>query len=284
MSWTIRKLTPSLGVEITGIDLSKTFTENAFDRLREAWLAADGVVVLRDQQWTPQQLVAVGKRFGELFTESQDSKGAQSASREVAGVYQFYGMKSSSRGVIAVPPGSMVISGAVWHSEHSYEAAPPSVTVLRAQEIVVAAPPIGGDTLFSDQHLAYEALSDSFRKFLEPLKAVHRMPDTRNVSVHPVVRTHPETGRNALYVNPEFTSEIEGLPRLESEAVLKFLFAHATSPQFIYRHAWQTNDVVIWDNRSVLHYGDSHYAAGGYRFSQLVMARSEKPVRKGATA
>ena len=149
-----------------------------------------------------------------------------------------------------------------------------AASILRAIEV----PAVGGDTLFANMTAAYEALSEAMKEMLAPLHAVHDFAQTAatqfakpivveddlkgaNRAVHPVVRTHPETGRKGLYVNPGMTVRLEGFEADESEALLGFLFGHATQHQFIYRHRWRQGDVVIWDNRSLMHcavcnYGD----------------------------
>ncbi|RYF63481.1 MAG: TauD/TfdA family dioxygenase, partial [Comamonadaceae bacterium] len=161
-------------------------------------------------------------------------------------------------------------AGHYWHSDLSYKDKPSLGSLLHAQEL----PGEGGDTLFADQHAAYEALPEALKARIAPLKAEHsylakyeelrtRSPwrpkltqaqiDEVAPSIHPVVRTHPETGRKALFVSEHFTTRIVGLPEAESQALLAELFAASVRPQFTYRHQWQPHDLVFWDNRSVMH-------------------------------
>ena len=282
MMWRARKLTPKVGVEVTDIDVSKLSDAEAFKRLRRAWCDASGVMVLRNQKLTPQQHVAFGRQFGDLYRYDETAI----AKYLLPGYPEIY--RVSNKVVDGVPQGRKD-AGTYWHSDQSGHEIPPSASILYALEI----PPVGGDTMFADQYQAYDALSDTMKKLLEPLKAMHSLAASANTSLmkdmksskpqdwyanlHPIVRTHPETGRKALFVNPGFTAEIDGLPRAESQAILNFLFAHIASPEFVYRHVWQLNDVVIWDNRCVLHYAVSNYAGVGDRLMHRVTIRGERP-------
>jgi taurine dioxygenase len=179
--------------------------------------------------------------------------------------------------------------GAGWHSDWSFLETPPAATLLRAQTV----PPVGGDTLFVDAHRAWEALSDAMKALLAPLQAVHsarqsygtkgvfaRDTEARTMKIivseeadgsltHPLVRTHPVTGRKALYISPVYTVGIEGFTPEESKALLGFLFSHLTQEQFIYRHKWTVGDVLMWDNRCTM-----HFAEGGYDGHLRVMHRT----------
>ncbi len=181
------------------------------------------------------------------------------------------------------------IFGSLWHSDWSFQRRPPSGTLLYGVEV----PPVGGDTLFADGYRAYEALSPTMQDLLSELKAVHsatraygpsglfsRDDESRSMriivsekadarEIHPVVRTHPVSGRKALYVNHVYTLAIEGLHAKESRALLDFLFKHMTQAPFIYRHRWRANMLTMWDNRCVM-----HYAHGGYDGYRRVMLRT----------
>ena len=161
-------------------------------------------------------------------------------------------------------------AGVYWHSDLSYKERPSLGSLLHAQEL----PADGGDTLFADQHLAWETLPDALRHAVADRRAEHsyvkhyadlqrRSPWRPDLSArqiaqvapvtHPIVRTHPENGRRALFVSEHFTTRVVGLPDDESAALLAELFAHGTEPRFVYRHRWQPHDMVFWDNRSVMH-------------------------------
>ena len=179
--------------------------------------------------------------------------------------------------------------GAGWHSDWSFLETPPAATLLRAQTI----PPVGGDTLFVDASRAWDALSDAMKAVLAPLQAVHsarqsygtkgvfaRDTEARTMKIivseeadgsltHPLVRTHPVTGRKALYVSPVYTVGIEGFTPEESKALLGFLFAHLTQDEFVYRHRWTEGDLLMWDNRCTM-----HFAEGGYDGHLRLMHRT----------
>jgi taurine dioxygenase len=164
-------------------------------------------------------------------------------------------------------------------------------SILYAIEI----PPVGGDTLFASMAAAYDALSPSMRKRLRGLRAVHDFAvaapasyspevieqgdfDGRNRCLHPVVVTHPETGRRALFVNPGFTSHLQGFSREESRALLSFLYRHATRPEFVYRHRWRERDLLLWDNRCLMHYAVADYEGKGDRHMHRTTVIAEPPV------
>jgi taurine dioxygenase len=179
--------------------------------------------------------------------------------------------------------------GSSWHSDWSFQGTPPAATILHAKTV----PPVGGDTLFADGHAAYQALSEGDRQALEGLVALHsaRRPyshegylagrgpdrsmkilpneDAWAVEEHPVVRTHPETGRKALWVNPVYTIGIKGMRDADAAGLLKRLCNFATGPDFVYRHVWSENMLTMWDNRSV-----QHCATGGYDGHRRIMHRT----------
>lgn len=269
----IRPIAPACGAEITGIDLSKPIGDNVFQQIKQAWYEADGVLVVRDQQLTPEQHIEFSRHFGK--PERYD--------KGVVGQYMLPDhpeIYRVSNKVVDGKPAGREDAGTYWHSDASWQPSPLSASVLHAIEI----PPIGGDTMFANMYKAYETLSEPMKAFLEGLDAVHSLANASKTSyakefggkssemiqsqsaVHPIVRVHPETGRKALFVNEGFTSHIVGLSNRESRAVLAFLFDHTTRPELIYRHRWQVNDLVIWDNRSVMHYAVSDYKGLGWRY------------------
>ena len=255
----IRPLGDALGAEVLGLDLAAPLSADDFQRLHEAHLKYH-VLVLRDQRITPAQQVAFSRRFGPLQIH-------------VLRDFQLPGQPE----VLVVSnirengkPIGLGDAGHFWHSDLSYKEKPSLGSLLHAQEL----PAEGGDTLFANQHRAYESLPAALRTLVDPLFAEHtyvaRYEELRERSpwrprltqaqldevrpvLHPVVRTHPETGRKALFVSEHFTTRIVGLPEDESRAVLDELFAWSTRPAFVYRHSWQPHDLVFWDNRSVLH-------------------------------
>jgi len=255
----IRALGEALGAEVIGLDLARPLADADFRRLHRAHLDHH-VLVFRDQRITPAQQVTFSRRFGPLQTHVL-KQFALSAHPEVLIVSNI--KKDGA-------PIGLGDAGHYWHSDISYVEKPSLGSLLHAQEL----PSEGGDTLFADQHAAYEALPDDLKARIANLRAEHsylckyeelraRSPwrpkltqeqvDQVKPVVHPVVRTHPETGRKALFVSEHFTTRIVDLPEDESRALLVELFAHSVRPEFVYRHVWQPHDMVFWDNRSVVH-------------------------------
>lgn len=256
----IRRLPAPFGAEVLGLDLSRPVSDADFERIQRAhW--DHHVLVFRGQRITPAQQVAFSRRFGPLQIHVQRR-------------FQLLGhpevlVVSNIRDTQGDPIG-LGDAGVFWHSDLSYKERPSLGSLLHAQEL----PNVGGDTLFADQHAAYDALPEATRQRIAGLRAEHsylaRYDELRRRNpwrpaltpgqiaevppvVHPVVRTHPATGRKALFVSEHFTTRIVGLPEADSRALLDELFAAGVRPEFTYRHRWQPHDMVFWDNRSVLH-------------------------------
>ncbi len=240
---------PTLGAEITGVDLSQTISEAEFSEI-EAALLAYQVLFFKDQKEIPPQVhIDLGKRFGPLHSHP--------AAPTMAGYPEIFEIHATRH--------SKVANGEFWHSDVSCDEEPPLGTMLQIHIL----PPCGGDTMFSNMYAAYDALSDAMKTFLDGLSATHasehiyrgRYADRGQKdsdiafpsASHPVVRTHPQTGRKALFVNRTFTTRIKELSEEESSAVLKMLFEHAESIQFQIRFRWSKNDVAFWDNRCCMH-------------------------------
>ncbi|MGI9334083.1 MAG: TauD/TfdA dioxygenase family protein, partial [Gammaproteobacteria bacterium] len=286
-SSTPRRLCPAAGAELRGVDVSKALGNNAFAAIRAAWLESDGVLVLRDQHLTPDEHVAFSRRFGPLFGEAEQLQDTVTPYLlpEQPAIYRV------SNKVRDGKPQGRSRAGTYWHSDVSFRERPAMASLLYALEL----PPYGGDTLFANLYLAYEALSDAFKHKLQALCAIHdfavRAPasydeveivredliDGTNRAVHPLVITHPETGRKALFVNPGFTSHIQGFARDESDALLGFLYQHTIRPEFIYRHRWELNDLLIWDNRCVMHYAIADYQGIGERYLHRTTVIADRP-------
>ncbi|MET3393854.1 TauD/TfdA dioxygenase family protein [Variovorax atrisoli] len=255
----VRPFPAPVGAEILGLDISKPIGTEDFARIHKAHLDHH-VLVFRNQQITPQEHIDFSRRFGPL---------------EIHVLHQFQ-LKNHPEILIVSnikengEPIGLGDAGVYWHSDISYKPKPSLGSLLHAQEL----PSEGGDTLFADQHLAWESLSPELQQRILPLKAEHsylakyeelraKNPwrpklsqaqiDQVAPAVQPVVRTHPETGRKALFVSEHFTTRIVGLPQAESDALLAELFAHSVKPEFVYRHKWEPHDLVFWDNRSLMH-------------------------------
>jgi taurine dioxygenase len=242
----------AIGAEISGIDLSQELSDDSVAAIRQA-LLDHLVVFFREQELTPRQIMAFARRFGEPVT------------------YPFV------KGLDDFPEITPILKresdrsnfGGLWHSDTTYQEVPPMGTILYGIEI----PPYGGDTEFANQYLAYETLSAPLRGFLDGLKAVNvsgkgATQKTRDEMMkqapsglkgdelsarHPVVRTHPETGRRALYVNGAHTLHFDGMTEEESAPILEFLFRHQVKAEFTCRFRWAKGSVAFWDNRCTQH-------------------------------
>ncbi|WP_374480705.1 TauD/TfdA dioxygenase family protein [Zoogloea sp.] len=258
-SFEIRPFNGAVGAEIIGLDLAQPVGEADFRRIHQAHLEHH-VLVFRDQHITPAQQVDFSRRFGPLQIHVLH----QFALPDHPEVLIVSNIRENGQ------PIGLGDAGHFWHSDISYVDKPSLGSFLHAQEL----PAEGGDTLFANQHSAYDALPAELRKAIAPLRAEHsylakyeelrsRSPWRPKLSqeqidqvkpvVHPVVRTHPETGRKALFVSEHFTTRIVDVPEDESRQILAELFELSTRPEHVYRHAWQPHDMVFWDNRSVMH-------------------------------
>ncbi|WP_439588220.1 TauD/TfdA dioxygenase family protein [Hydrogenophaga sp.] len=255
----IRPLGPALGAEVVGLDLNLPLVDDDFARLHRAHLDHH-VLVFRDQRITPAQQVEFSARWGPL-------------QRHVLHQFALAGHPDVlivSNIVENGQPVGLGDAGVFWHSDLSYKENPSLGSFLHAQEL----PAEGGDTLFANQHAAWDELPAELARAVQGRHAEHSYlkvyaelqrrspwrPDLSPAQVaavptvsHPIVRTHPETKRKALFVSEHFTTRVVGLPDGESEALLKALYDHSTQERYVYRHHWLPGDMVFWDNRSVLH-------------------------------
>ena len=260
-SFSIRALTPCIGAEIDCLNL-RALTDTDVSRIREAW-SEHLVLFFRDQAMTCAELQAFARRFGDLHIHPQGDVDGY------PGLLAIHTDKNSTH-----------YSGRTWHSDVSCDVEPPAGSILHLHEVPVT----GGDTLFANMYTAYEALSEPMQTFLAALQALHSgRPDYEGYyamsasemrdgkfpeAIHPVVRTHPETGRKALFVNEIFTQSIVGLSSQESQSVLGFLYRHIAEPRFQCRFHWLPNSVAMWDNRCVQHMALWDYfpqSRSGYR-------------------
>lgn len=274
----IRPLAGAIGAEVAGVDLSKPVANAQWDAVQGAFRDHQ-VIFFRDQTLTPDHLKAFGRRFGELDIHPQY--------KPIDGhpeVLEFLKDVDATRNV-----------GGIWHTDVSFYEKPALGSVLYALEI----PPYGGDTMFANQYLAYETLSDGMRCLLDGLKAVHSdgfqsSPEAQAAyneksstklynptsapteNLHPVVRTHPETGRKALYVNTVFTVRFEGMTEEESRPLLDFLCRHAIKPEFTCRFTWSRGAVAFWDNRCTQHFAVNDYH-GFRRRMHRVTVKGDRP-------
>ncbi|MEO8714380.1 MAG: TauD/TfdA family dioxygenase [Acetobacteraceae bacterium] len=264
----VDKLTPIIGAEIGGVELAHP-SNRQVDEIHRA-LAENLVIFFRDQELTPDQHLDFGRRFGALHLHP--------AAPHAPGHPELM--------IIHADKDSPRANGEGWHTDVSCDPEPPMGSILHIR----TCPPTGGDTLFASMYAAYEALSERMKAYLDGLAALHDGEDvyrglykgvadrpTYPRAEHPVVRTHPVTGRKALYVNRGFTRHIVGLPRDESGAILSYLYEHAANPLFQCRFRWQSDSVAFWDNRCAQHRAMWDYwphARSGHR----VTVQGERPV------
>jgi taurine dioxygenase len=273
----IHPISPVIGAEIRGVDLSQPLGNQLHQEIHDA-LLRHLVIFFRDQDLTPSQHADFSRHFGPLH------------------IHPFYpGLDDLPEVMVLAADETYMLANDIWHSDVSFAAEPPMGSVLLAREV----PAAGGDTMWANMYAAHEALSDRLKNFLSGLTAVHdyakgftpeQLRDQRKAAEdlarardkyppveHPVIRTHPATGRKALYVNCCFTSHIAGMKPDESRALLDMLYDHLAKPEFTVRHRWRRNDVAFWDNRVT-----QHYALNDYFPARRVMHRTtiigERPV------
>ena len=276
----VQPLSPACGAEVTGIDLTRA--DDAAMQAVHAALAAHGVLFFRDQHLTPEQQVAVTRRFGPVLRVPYIRH--LDAHPDIIAV-----LKEADERRIST-------FGGTWHSDFSFLDEPPSLTLLYAIEL----PPVGGDTLWASQVAAYDALSPGMQRLLDPLRCVQTAwphgtrgpgidaPVSRSIGMvrgdpsadrevlQPVVRVHPVTGRKALFVNPVYSQRFEGMSEAESRPLLQFLFQHATSPEFCCRLRWAPGTLAVWDNRCLLHLAINDYD-GSRRLLHRTTVAGDRP-------
>lgn len=257
----IRPLSSALGAEIHGVDLAAGPSEAEFAEIRQAFVDF-GAIFFRDQRLTPAQHLAFARRWGTINVNR--------FFRPVEGHPEIAEVRKE--------PDQKINIGGSWHTDHSYDSAPAMGSILYAREV----PEVGGDTLFASMYLAYETLSEGLKRTLEGLKAWHSSRhvfgedgSTRETrrdgriqnpelatqdALHPVVITHPESGRKALYVNPGFTVRFDGWTEAESKPLLDFLYHHASRPEFTCRFRWRAGSLGFWDNRATWHFAVNDYS------------------------
>jgi taurine dioxygenase len=264
-----RRLTPGIGVEITGVDLSAPLDDATFAAIRETWLHGK-VAVFPNQRLTESALMRFGERFGELEIHVRSTY----HSRHHPEVMIVSNKREDGRAIGVLGDGE-----AVWHIDQSYMPQPTFGTILFGEEI----PPEGGDTWFADLATAYDRLPQALKARIEGRRGVNsvdrhnrrdatgrpdlamtaeqlkRAPD----SPHPLVRTHPLLGTRSIYYSPSHTAEVEGEPEADSQPLFAELLRHMTQPDLIYKHRWHVGDVVMWDNSHTMHRRDpfpGHYS------------------------
>jgi taurine dioxygenase len=283
MALEIRPLSDALGAEIIGADVNALAGDD-FRKIHQAHLD-HCVIVLRDQHLTPDQHIAFSRRFGDLDYQVLDQ-------------YSLPGYREIlvlTNKVVEGKPAGLADAGRRWHTDMSYNEVPPLGSLLYGLEV----PPEGGDTKFTNLYAAYDALPEATKKRIAGLRGIHdyvrhykraddlsggkraKLTEAQVASlkqaVHPIVRTHPETGRKALYVDEGHTVGIEGMDEAEAKPLLKELYEHAIKPQFVYAHKWRQYDVVFWDNRCVLHQAQPYDAGKYVRYMHRTTVKGDRP-------
>ncbi|WP_413499439.1 taurine dioxygenase [Buttiauxella gaviniae] len=276
----ITPLGPYIGAQVSGLTLSRGLTDNQFEQLYHA-LIRHQVLFLRDQLITPAQQRALAQRFGDLHIHP--------VYPHAEGVEEIIVLDTHNDN----PP-----DNDNWHTDVTFIETPPAGAILAAKQL----PEFGGDTLWTSGIAAFEALSEPFKRLLAGLKAEHdfrkSFPEYKHLRseeehqrwreavvknpplLHPVVRTHPVSGKQALFVNEGFTTRIVDLSQKESDVLLAFLFTHITKPEFQVRWRWQENDIAIWDNRVTQHYANADYLPAR-RIMHRATILGDKPFWRG---
>jgi taurine dioxygenase len=278
MDYQISALSEHTGAEVRGIDLARAVDEADREVFYRAFVD-HLVLVFRDQHLTPHQLLSAVGLFGDVFPQHN----SRFALPECPQIHYISNQDS-------YPDGRRYIPGEGYHTDHSNAARPPKATVLHA----VRLPDKGGDTQYVNMHLAYDGLPEQTRRRIAGLRAIHvyqsrhsarklmtleetdrgHVPDS---VVHPIVRTHPESRRKAIYINPIRTEGVVGMAEAAALALLADLLEHSTQAKYQYRHQWRPGDLVMWDNRALLHKANGDYDLGQVRYLYRVMLQGDAP-------
>jgi taurine dioxygenase len=268
----VNPLSDVMGCEITGVDLSNPLDGRTFAQIQKAFHDHQ-VIAIRDQEISPEHQVAFTRRFGEVEPHNTTEFVIPEAPQVLV----------LSNDVRDGKPIGVIDAGDYWHSDSSHRKIPSKATILHS----LKNPSVGGDTLFANMYSAYETLPEEVKQRIEGLQGIHAASKLKNKRVqvskdrpgandfyasrlgrpnvtHSIVMVHPATGRKALYISPRFTIGIVGMPEAEADELLDLLFDHQLKMQFQYHHKWHDNDVVMWDNRCLL-----HRAGGGYEYPNI---------------
>ena len=283
----IERLGGAVGAAVHGIDLSKPLDDATFETILDAW-HAHSLLVFRDQHLEPEDHIGFARRFGEIEIHVLKAN-LMPEHPEI--------LLSSNKKKADGARVGRAYNGEYWHSDGAYLPTPSRASLLYGIEI-----PVGyGDTMFASTHAAYEALSQPYKDLLDGLTCAHEFLQAYRtnkdrlaefkvsaeeseytsspVTVHPATHTHPENGRRALFVDPNFATGFPELERGESDALLAFLRDHVTRAAFTYRHRWQPNDLLLWDNRSLVHAAVVDYDDSMPRYLHRVTVAGDPPQR-----
>ncbi|MGE0796776.1 MAG: TauD/TfdA dioxygenase family protein [Lautropia sp.] len=289
MTLQIRKLSHALGAEIVGADLRRPLDERMFDEVHRAFLQHH-VILFRGQELTRSQFVAFARRWGEtddmsVASHSRAQAKADQEARQMDPEFPeiFLNTNRPRNGWLK----GFGVYAEIWHADRMHTTTPGMASMLRSIEI----PDVGGDTQFSNLQLAYETLSDGMKRLLDGLHGIHtggeravfdesdpeRLEERRRANLpvaHPIVRVHPETGRKGLYI-AEKVAQFADMTQEESRPLLRYLCDHAVRPQFVYRHQWQKDDLLIWDNRCTLHMAVNDYDRSQPRIMERICVKGQ---------
>jgi taurine dioxygenase len=279
MTMTVRPLTERFGAEITGIDLARPLAEAERRRLHRLF-AESAVLVFRDQHFDPPQFAAAARLFGEIVPEQFPNYRLP----------EYPTVSFLSNRDLEQTGKKRAVRGEGFHTDHSNYAAPPKATILYG----IVIPQSGGDTEFVSVQAAYDDLPAADKDRIAGLRAIHAYRGTKDVhkatvlspeqlarapqAAHPIARLNPDNGRIGLYLSPNRVIGIEGMADAAAFALLERLLAHATQAKYLYRHKWRKGDMVLWDNRSVLHQATSDYDMEEYRYLYRVLLEGEVPI------
>jgi alpha-ketoglutarate-dependent taurine dioxygenase len=274
-SFATRPLSPALGAEIIGLDLRQPMSDEVFAKVLQTWHDSL-VVLLRDQELSEDDQVRFAERFGPL---GKSTRGHYIGKNPA--VMLISNIRENGKQIGALPDGEMQ-----FHTDQCHQERPAMASMLYSIEV----PSVGGNTIFANAYKAYETLPEAIKRRIEGRRALNAYDyDTASVKRgtkpregvpsywHPIVRTHPATGRKALYVNRLMTIAIEGLPEAESDDLLNLLFDHQEQRAFVYEHHWRVGDLLLWDNRCTLH-ARTDFSEHERRLMRRVTILGEKPV------
>lgn len=278
VSFTIAPLTDHIAAEVTGLDFSRPIDTQARGRLNRAFIERH-VLVMRDQNFSPDQFKSAAQIFGELMAHDKKEN-------HVPGHPDVYAISNDE-----IANGKRIIPGETFHTDHSNHPRPPKATMLYAVQL----PSRGGDTQYVNMHDAYADLPADTKRKIDGLKVAHvyqskysprtlgrisekSLQDVPPPGIHPLVRTHPENGRKALFLNPVRMESIVGMEDEAALTLINDLMQHSTQKKYEYRHKWRYGDWVIWDNRSVMHQANADYDMNERRYLYRLMLKGEVPV------
>ena len=279
MNLTISRLSEHTGAEVIGVDLTQAIDPDTKAALNRAF-TEHSVLVVRDQHMAPHQVLTAVQLFGDVFIQHN----TRISLPECPEIHYISNQDK-------FPDGTRYIPGEGYHTDHSNDARPPKATVLFA----VTLPDRGGDTQYVNMHMAYETLPPATKARIADLKGIHVYQNSHstrklmglteaakervpNAVIHPIVRTHPETGRKAIYINPIRIEGILGMSHSEALPLLDELLEHAVLEQHQYRHKWRKGDLVMWDNRCLLHKANGDYDMNQLRYLYRVMLKGSVPM------